>query len=852
MVASGFAGLGYQIVWTQQAAVWLGHESAAVLAVVAAFFGGLGVGAFWVAPKVAASLRPGRWYAVCEIVIGAWSLALAWLLAPATELLLAVIGARPSPIAHWLLAFSGTFVLLLPATAAMGATLPALEQALRRSAQRGDSVAALYASNTLGALLGVLGAAFVLIPALGLARTAAVCATLNLLCALVALRFFATPVAPADTAEMTRDPKLAWLLVATGFLGIGYEVLVVRVLSQVAENTVYTFAILLAAYLVGTALGAAAYARASRVERAVSVVADGLVVALAAVCLLGTLSLAGSATLKAWMLALLPPSLASALGAEALIAGLGFLLPTLVMGALFSHLATRARATGLGFGRALGLNTFGAAAAPALFGVLLVPALGTKSALLVVSAAYLLLGSSRLWRRPAAWTTAAAAVALALWLKPLSFIDVPQGGRLVSYGEGVLATVSVVENAQGVATLHINNRQQEGSTATGYADSRQAVLPLLLHAAPQRVLLLGLGTGVTAVAASEESQLDVEAVELVPEVVAASAYFTRRALDQESVDERDAPRGRLVIVAADARRFVRTGSGRYDVIIADNFHPARSGSAALYTVEHFAAVRDRLAAGGVFCQWLPLHQLDLATLRSIVRTFLAVYPDARALLATYSLETPVVGLVASANTDGIDLDHLRGRLRDADGARRRTGPSALGLGDDLAVLGTFVAGPESLARFAADAPLNTDDRPLVSYLAPRLTYAPISKPRDRLLEIVAELSIGPADVLAVSHDGSFDARLIAYWSARDRFLAAGRNVRLSGDVREMLPQVHDSLLDTLRISPEFRPAYDPLLQMALALTSVDPAGARSLLTELQAAQPQRTEAAQALLRLDAH
>ena len=32
------------------------------------------------------------------------------------------------------------------------------------------------------------------------------------------------------------------MLAATGLLGIGYEVLVVRVLSQVAENTVYTFA----------------------------------------------------------------------------------------------------------------------------------------------------------------------------------------------------------------------------------------------------------------------------------------------------------------------------------------------------------------------------------------------------------------------------------------------------------------------------------------------------------------------------------------------------------------------------------------------------------------------------------
>src|SRR6185436_7181349 len=103
-----------------------------------------------------------------------------------------------------------------------------------------------------------------------------------------------------------------------------------------------------------------------------------------------------------------------------------------------------------------------------------------------------------------------------------------------------------------------------------------------------------------------------------------------------------------------------------------------------------------------------------------------------------------------------------------------------------------------------------------------------------------------------THDEDLDVRLAAYWEARGRFLAAGRDVRPSGDVREMLPQVPDSLLATLRISPDFQPAYDPLLQMALALASVDRAGARSLLLELQAAQPQRTEAAQALLRLDPH
>ena len=74
MAASGFAGLTYQIVWTQQCALWLGHEAAAVLAVVAAFFGGLAVGALILGDRVARSARPSRWYAGCELAIALWSL----------------------------------------------------------------------------------------------------------------------------------------------------------------------------------------------------------------------------------------------------------------------------------------------------------------------------------------------------------------------------------------------------------------------------------------------------------------------------------------------------------------------------------------------------------------------------------------------------------------------------------------------------------------------------------------------------------------------------------------------------------------------------------------------------------
>jgi spermidine synthase len=680
----------------------------------------------------------------------------------------------------------------------------------------------------------VIGAAFWLVPQFGLMRTAGVCALLNLACAVAAL-LLSAPVEPRERSARASGSGVLLLLAATGLLGIGYEVLVVRALSQIAENTVYTFAILLAVYLIGTTLGAAIYARWLVNRYDAILLRDRLLQMLAAVCLLGTLLFSLADILEARILDSLDPSMGNALGAETLLAGMVFLLPTMLMGALFSHLSTSARADGVAFGRALGINTLGAALSPLLFSVLLVPLLGLKLVLLLVAAGYLALASRKQWTRPVQLVVATATLACIVWAPSLQMVTVPAGGRLVAHLNGVMASVSVVEDSRGVATLHIDNRQQEGSTATLLADARQGLLPILLHPGPRAALFLGVGTGLTASAATLDPLLQVDAVELVPEVITATTHFAEAAPSA-------ADASRLHLMSADARRFVRTAPQSYDVIVADNFHPARSGTGSLYSVEHFALIRNRLAAAGIFCQWLPLHQLDLDTLRSIVHSFMAVYPSGAALLATNSLDTPVVGLIARRDGKRFDLEQVRARLK------RAPSPTLeeFGIADELALLGSFVAGPRALARFAADAPLNTDDRPIVAYRAPRITYAPDSSPRDRMIEILHELAVDPAEILSepVASDGS--VRLRAYWTARNRFIEAGRDVRPTADVRDMLSQVREPLLTVLRISPDFRPAYDPLLRMATALSSVDLDGARSLLGELQHVQPLRPEAGQLL------
>ena len=305
-------------------------------------------------------------------------------------------------------------------------------------------------------------------------------------------------------------------------------------------------------------------------------------------------------------------------------------------------------------------------------------------------------------------------------------VDLPDGGHVVHYRDGAMASVSVVADADGVRRLHIDNRQQEGSSATQLADARQALLPLLLHPAPKRALFLVVGTGVTAAAAAQDPSLKVDAVDLLPELLEATVLF---------------------------------------------------------------------------------------------------------MLATNSLETPVVGLIGRAADLQLDLEATRLRIADPNQTLRL---DSHGLSDDWAVPGSLIAGPKARALWAGDAPLNTDDRPVVAYRSPAITYAPDSRPRDRLISLLQALPpTSPADLFGPAPDAAWQSRWTAYQAARLAFLHADMAVRPSSDVNRMLAQVREPLLGVLRISSDFEPARMPLRRMALALTDQDPAAANALLKDLE-------------------
>jgi spermidine synthase len=836
---SGAAGLGYQMVWTRMFAFGLGHEWPAVLAILAAFFAGLAIGSVALDRPVSRARNPGLWYGRLEIAVGVWALVSVWLIPAAAGTGAEGIGLHPSVFRHWTVAFLVPFLILLPATIALGATFPAMERFVSRTPGNERCAGGLYAINTLGALVGTLGATFVLVPAVGFGASLRFLGVLSILCGLgvifIERRFSNCPPAPLEPSRyegvLISPMRLRGTVFMTGLLGVGFEVLGIRILAEVFENTIYSFAAALTVFLAGTAVGAGLYQRFKR--RLVGPAAlSALLFALCVACLSGAWILSRAQPLYHHAVASLGDGLLPRVLAEMVVATAVFGFPTLLMGAVFAKLVQSARRSDGGIGEATAWNLAGSAAAPILFGVCLLPAIGSKWAMVLVSLGYLAL----LPRLSRALGIGLVLPAGLLWVLPASFhaVQAPPGGAVLELREGAMASVAVVRNFDGNRSLLVNNRFAMGGTGAASAAQRHADIPLLLHPDPKRALFLGVGTGITMGAAAVYDGLEVDGVELVPEVLEVRSHF----------EPFNQLRPGMRLHVADARRFIRATKTRYDVIVADLFHPARDGAGALYTVEHFKGVRERLEPGGLFCQWLPLFQLDEASLRVIVRTFLEVFPEARAFMLRWTIDTPVLGLVASLESRTYAPDWFETRVQGADLQQSLKNAT---LGDGFQLLGTYLKGASALAEFSAGAELNTDDRPVVIFKAPQFTYRRAETPYGRLLELL-DRSAGRAEEI-VKNDGSpgakrFITELNQFFEARNRYVH-GLVADSLGEKKEAL----EAFLESAGLSVRFSTSYAHCLSIAMRNAKNDPAGARSLLERLAQVQPQRPVAAQLIERL---
>ena len=503
------------------------------------------------------------------------------------------------------------------------------------------------------------------------------------------------------------------------------------------------------------------------------------------------------------------------------------LLPATLSGFLFASITQRVLLLSGQFGGVLAGNLIGGAAAPMLF-CLTIPLLSVKVILVLLAIAFLgLLSLTDLGRR---WPIAALLIPIALTIpgtKALlgTSIDDSETHQLT---QGIGSMVAVVTDSEGHKRLELNNRFTMGGSRAATAERRQAHLPLLLHPAPKKALLLGTGTGITLGAASRYPELSINAVELVPEVIdqlPAFASWNHFPYDPQ----------RIRLHRQDARAFVKQGNTRFDVIIADVYHPARDGAGWLYTEEHYRAIRNRLAKHGLFCQWLPLHQFDVVGLESVLATFHTVFPQSTLWLLELRPELPILGILGAMDrrpnlTKGLP-SHTAIELREA------LANCQLDTPQDLAqvYLGNLVQ------DHYGSAPLNTDDRTFVSYHAP--WHPPRMPPFERLRHLLPNVQDPTPSLSAATPEY---IRLHAtYLTARNHYLY-GQIHELAGDPGKALSHY----LDGVRSQGEFTLNYAAAVSMASTWLSSRRELAIAILRELARLRPEQRLAPKLLQRLD--
>lgn len=777
---AGFSFLVYEVAWHRLLALVLGATVAASTLVLAAFMGGLGVGAWWWGRFAAGRPRVAALLGVLLAAVGIAS-------AVGQVLVSGVVPRLPGDGAVFVVAL----LVLMGTTFLMGGVFPlAARLAVRRDDAVAPALGRLYAAETLGSALGGLATGFVFLGGLGQARTFALAVALDLaLAAWLLLRHRAEHVGAAvDAAEPVKrrpavaDPRAlrhAALIVTAvcGLAMVGLQVAWLRIFRVYLTNTSYTFALVSSLVVAGLFVGSALFSR--RTDR----LADPLRALVRVVLLMATTATAGLV-----LLVNLPPLLMFPFSAAVhdplarvlvlpLVAGLLIVVPPAVCSGYAFPLACRLYAAGASalsrdVGVVLLANTAGAVVGPLLAAFVLVPLVGAAwtvlvMALLLAAGAVLVLRALPPPRGAAAdrvllglLVAAAAGTALArpdLRIVPPSFDRF--GREILFYRESREGTL-VVGQDKGTRSeakySYVNNAAVIGSSY----DAVKAVkmighYPFFLGHDIHDVLVIGFGIGVTTSAiAAHPGVRSIECVELVAGLRDAAAYYK----DFNHDVMRDP---RLTFIAGDGRHHLQRSARKYDLISCDPTHPV-FGSSSLYTREYFQLCRAHLNPGGVVSQYVPLHKLRTAEFLGILGTFHDVFPDCAVWLGHYHAV-----LVGSLDPIAVDFPAWAAAV-DAVGKDRD-----VYLEPYHGAASLMLDGP-AIARLAATSRRNTDDR------SPTEFFAPGCLDEGNLAANLRFLAANRVDTSAV-YRGVPDPALLAREVEGHRLLTESLVAKLDGD-----------------------------------------------------------------------
>lgn len=753
---SGVAGLIYEVGWTRLITLYMGQSTAAASTVVASFMGGLAIGSYAggrIAQQVS-SLQSLYCYIVLEFVVGAMALIMPHELSALTPILTVAYRDGAGNIFSLV-----RFILCLGTIAIPSAMLGATFQLAVRSyitsnhdARHASSV--LYSANTCGAALGSLAAGFFLVPLLGVRATTLIGVIGSCIAGLIALiisRSFS--YMPASGAPIclsacrngtpSESGAAAWLAIfavgVSGCAGLLIEIVWTRVLSLVVGPTIYVFSATLAAFISGSAIGATLGSWvAARTRRPAFWLAIVFALSAIAVNLASSLAVSYLPLLTMSQINQSAEAFSQHLPWHAAVAAAMMIPAAAAIGAVFPLALHMINGSRLSVTRGASVvylvNVLAAVAGALIAGFIVMNWLGLQGAVRAGSALLIsgCLVVATFGRRPFTFRAfpfvlASVAVAILAWAPTwdrkllaggpyryspgfdsgLDVASVLKAGRLVYYRDGAAATVSV-RQLTGSLSLAIDGKIDASNSGDMLTQKTLAHLPLLLHPAAHDVCIIGLGSGVTLAAALVHPITRADVVEISPEVVEASRYFS--ADNNSALDD---PRTHLIV--GDGRSHLLLSSRQYDVIISEPSNPWMAGVAALFTKQFFTAARDRLSPGGIICQWAHTYDISDGDLRSIAATFSSVFPFGTMWLVGES------DILFVASTGPLDP-----YFANLDGAWRRPGVAAdmkkVSAIEPFALWSAYVGGPQELRDFGEGAAIQSDDRMALEFSGPRSLF----------------------------------------------------------------------------------------------------------------------------------
>jgi spermidine synthase len=804
-ILSGATGLIYEILWARMLGLVFGATTFAISAVLAAFMGGLALGSAWAGRLATRIKRPLKAYGIIEIAIALYALAVPplfrWI-----DYLYAFIWEqfRPGFYAFSLWRFVLSCLVLLVPTMLMGATLPVLSAALLRSPHHTQTaVTRLYTCNLVGAIIGTIGAGFLLLPMIGVRWTIFTAAAINLIVGIAAILIdrmdekaparaedFEQEITPEEISEQEKETTASelaprhegstkfWLLCAaiSGFVTISTQVAWSRVLTMIIGSSTYAFSIVVALFLLGLSIGAFLVAHkkmTADLRRSIM----NIELATATTLFLSIwitnatprllIELGTSLEVGSW------PGL---LGLQVLVAALLILLPATLMGMVMPLVLVWASKAGGDssvrlVGRSYAINTVGAIIGAFSTGFILIPKMSTRFTILFAASLCLILaglayrpsrkgGDLDLQRSLAAGATAALIVILFVAAPAMKLGDLSLGAydslvRVLAKSRG---SVSESNTANVGPDIHRLLWYKEGPTATVSVRDDWNIRSMAINGRtnasdrddmPTQVIL---GQLPILVAPRAESGLIVGygsgvsvGSMLQSEIKALECVELEPAVVEAGrffnhVNNQPLNDPRLRLIIDDARTYLRVNPTRYDMIVSEPSHPWVPGVANLFTQEFFELGRSRLKDDGVFVQWVQIYQLSIESLRSVLATYKSVFPH----VLVFRVEGEAKGkdLILVGSRQPLTLERVEERMQDARVAQEL---SRIKINSPSDLESWFVCDETRLSPALEGAVINTDDNMRVENRAPREAFLPVMETNSAWIENLAAQSRSARD-----------------------------------------------------------------------------------------------------------